>query len=286
MENSILQTLQYFRFFDYAPTVNELYRFLGRKTSKKALQNSLKRINNIVIEKGSIYTGGEYRIQLKSGSLNVKRYEKRKQIAGLKIKKIEPFLRLILRFPQVKLIGLSGSVAMMDAKEGDDIDLFVITDKNNLWTGRFVCLLVAGLLGRRRRFNQSHTNDKICLNLFFDGRSLSVPLIKHTEYVAHEILQMKPLVDKDNIYRRFLKANNWVFTYFPNAVEVADSSFSRAQTGSSFSPPIWLAQLVELLLKTIQLYFINKHKTKEIITDTQLWFFPDDFEKRLKDLPK
>jgi hypothetical protein len=38
----------------------------------------------------------------------------------------------------------------------------------------------------------------------------------------------------------------------------------------------------ELVLKTLQLSYINRHRTTEIITDTQLWFFPRDFEKKLR----
>lgn len=43
-----------------------------------------------------------------------------------------------------------------------------------------------------------------------------------------------------------------------------------------------LTELLERLLKALQLFFIKKHKTTEIITDAQLWFFPDDFEKKMK----
>ncbi len=38
---------------------------------------------------------------------------------------------------------------------------------------------------------------------------------------------------------------------------------------------------MEKILKGLQLYFINRHKTSEIILDTQLWFHPDDFGKKI-----
>ena len=38
---------------------------------------------------------------------------------------------------------------------------------------------------------------------------------------------------------------------------------------------------LESKLKKLQLQLINKHKTTELITDSQLWFHPDDFEKKL-----
>ncbi|MCS6956816.1 MAG: hypothetical protein NZM02_03175, partial [Patescibacteria group bacterium] len=41
---------------------------------------------------------------------------------------------------------------------------------------------------------------------------------------------------------------------------------------------------VENLLKKFQLSLINKHRTSEIITDSQLWFHPVDFEKKIRSL--
>jgi hypothetical protein len=39
--------------------------------------------------------------------------------------------------------------------------------------------------------------------------------------------------------------------------------------------------IFEQLARVFQLYFINKHKTKERISKTQLWFYPRDFEAKL-----
>ena len=39
---------------------------------------------------------------------------------------------------------------------------------------------------------------------------------------------------------------------------------------------------IESIFKKVQLSLINRHRTTEIITSTQLWFHPDDFEKKIK----
>ena len=44
-----------------------------------------------------------------------------------------------------------------------------------------------------KQWSNTITN-KVCLNLFFDESDLAVPKFKRSEYVAHEVLQMKPLV--------------------------------------------------------------------------------------------
>ena len=127
--------------------------------------------------------------------------------------------------------------------------------------------------------------DKICLNLFFDESNLKVPKFKQTEFVGHEVLQMKPVIAKSNIYERFLEANEWVFKLFPNAFPVIPAftlSSIEGEAGIQTKITIFnISDKIEQLLKKFQLRLINKHKTTEIITPTQLWFHPDDFEKKI-----
>jgi hypothetical protein len=151
--------------------------------------------------------------------------------------------------------------------------------------------------------------NKVCLNLFFDESDLMVPEFKRNEYVAHEVLQMKPIVIKDKIYERFLKANSWVFEIFPNSKSNIKYQSASWRTKShiknqnffklfkfltvtlpagrqvfhfSFLIFNFVAGGIEKVLKNFQLCFINKHRTTELITDTQLWFHPEDFSKRIK----
>jgi len=275
MEKAIVATLRYFEFFDYPATFEEIYLFLTKKTNKKRLKATL---DNLLLQRKLKYTLGEYSI---SSNKNLKSLRQklllRRAISKNKLNKIQFYIKILSLFFQIKLIGLSGSMAMMNAQENDDIDLFIITAYKKLWTGRLVALILVQILGLRRSFGQKSIKDKVCLNLFFDESNLCVPKQKRNLYVAHEILQMKPLVDKDNIYQRFLWKNNWIYDIFPNQNKVKKQFESKKRTSV-------LDAWGEFICKQLQLFFINKHKTKEIITDGQLWFFPEDFEKKLIDI--
>jgi hypothetical protein len=120
---------------------------------------------------------------------------------------------------------------------------------------------------------EKKTADKLCLNLFFSEENLKIPKFKQTEYIAHEILQLKTIVNKEQTYERLLAANQWVFKLFPQAKPPKYPIAKRVG-------PLFRASWGEKLLKQLQMWLINRHKTNEIITDTQLWFFPKDFEKR------
>lgn len=302
MGNEILKTIRYFDFFNYLPTVEEIYKFLGKKVTKRIFLDKLEKMvkRGLVIKhinstssrytglRGAQYTVGGHGIK------QVKSYSKRQQISQEKIKKIQFYVRILSFFPQIKLIGLSGAVAMMNAKEDDDIDLFIITARNRLFAGRFIALLIAQATGIRRkrvtytqRPSRIGSRDKVCLNLFFDESNLEVPDFKKNEYVAHEILQMKPLINKDQVYERFLEANRWVFEKFPNALNdyrrlLAD--FHGYPRKSVINPCKSLFNLIEVVLKKFQLFFIHRHQTTEIITSSQLWFHPEDFELKIHKL--
>ncbi len=335
IRKEILNTIRYFQVFDYPPTVDEICFFLKKKTSKSYLMSILEKMaekrlitvssfvrtsgdKSVGKEKLQRYTLGEYSINNKIQSSNVKcqikdrttnnnvtmkqfsNFKNRLKISYKKIRKVKKYINILGNLPQIKLIGLSGSVAMMNADKDDDVDLFVITAKNRLWTGRFITLLIAQLRGLRRKRADNHQQfeNKVCLNLFFDEKNLKIPKYKETEYVAHEILQMKPVVQKDGVYLRFLDANRWVFDIFPNARKNVKCQMLNVKSSSKFkhlnfviyhlsficnlSFVIWIFDKIESSLKSLQLYFINKHQTSEIITSTQLWFHPEDFGIKLK----
>lgn len=340
MQKDILKVIEYFSFFQYPPTFEEIHTFYPKKIAVNKLQKEINRLIKkkkiILLNKERLdsinhkllilrYTLGEYGIKVMNSCHCEERYQLRRgnphnEIASLslamtkkkynnslkKIEKIHLYLKLLSFFPQIKLVGLSGTVAMMNAKKNDDIDLFIITAKNRLWTGRLIAISIAKILGIKRNRVISHKplvigqKDKVCLNLFFDEKKMEVPDHKKTEYVAHEILQMKPLINKDNTYQRFLRENKWVYKLFPNAKSVIfvetgiqciknyyiDSRLRgndrRKRGNDKGEDENILANIIEKVLKNLQLKLIKSHQTSEIITNSQLWFFPEDFEAKMK----
>lgn len=281
MKKELLQTLQYFSFFNYAPTEDELWAFLKKEVTKEMLKRALSvqlksKMVKSLSDKTTRYTVGEY-------SIVPGMQTRRERISREKIRKVNKYVKIGSFFPQVVLIGLSGSVAMMNADKNDDIDLFIVARNRRIWTARFLAIILAKLFRIHRDYSARHVGDKVCLNLFFDESNLNVPKRKKNEYVAHEILQMKPLRAKNDVYLRYLDANRWVFDLFPNAKNVVLRG-TKPVSNYARKRPYFLSifgDIIELLLKKLQLVLINKRRTTEIITDTQLWFFPDDFEKKI-----
>ncbi len=290
MNDQVLKTITYFAQFSYPPTFEDIYTFLPRKITKKGLvahleslitqKKIVKSLNIVKKEERSRHKSLE-RYTLGGYSMYFNTYQKRVVVSKNKLKKREWFVRIIAKISIVRFIGYSGSLALLNGTQSDDIDIFVITATHRLYTTRFILTVLAFVFGVKRKRGVRSAPDSICMNLFFEENVLKVPDIKRNEYVAHEILQMMPYDIKGDIYDRFIWANKWVFDFFPN---MRDEYIRKGQKRPSIKskPKNIIGNIVEQVLKQLQIHFMRKHRTREIITDTQLWFFPHDFESKVQ----
>jgi len=131
----------------------------------------------------------------------------------------QKLLKILKYLPGLRLVALTGSVAANNAQKNDDIDLLFITAPHTLWLVRPLVIVLISLFFRRRHPQEDHTHapDAFCPNLWLDTFSLAVPLTKRSLYTAHEVLQIKPLLDRGDTYQRFLQANLWTKKYLANA---------------------------------------------------------------------
>ncbi len=278
-EQAVLEVVHYFRLFDYAPSDAEIRTFLPIKVSKDHVAKLLKKmVSEKKLEEfsrnmpsGSIYTIPGYSIFFKKKA--VRKGNTYRKLARLKI-----YLRILHMSPWIKFVGVSGSCSMDNAKANDDVDLFIVTSSGRLWLARIWSILVAEGLFLRRRRGDKHIAGKVCLNMFFEEKNMRVPKAKRNLYTAHEVVQMKPItMRRGALYHRlFLQSNSWIQDFFPN-VSVRRSKKARGLKRSG------LVDIMEYIAAKFQLWLIARHKTTEIVTSTQLWFFPDDFQAKVEE---
>ena len=283
MEESIYETLHYFALFSYPPTIEELWTFLKKKTSKKNVKQLVYMLSK---SKKLITDTYANRVTLAGYPSFFSMQKRRNRITEEKKKKVGLYMKILSYIPWIQLVGYSGSVSMNNAVEADDIDVFIIAKSQRLWTARFCAVLTALLLRIKRPRNVKYAANTVCLNLFFDERDMHIPPIKQTAYVAHEVLQMKVIFQKYRTYMHFIESNDWVFTFYPNArtaltehMYVDEIDINSVITYQSFA---WLGWVGEGFFQFVQRLIMQKRRTKERVGETQLWFFPDDFEDKVK----
>jgi len=274
VEKEILQTLIYANIFDYPLTAKEIHLFLiSRKPVsyscfRQALGRMLKKEKRIEVKGRYFFLRGRQEI--------VRARKRREFWSESKIKIAEKIAGILRKIPWVKLIGISGGLAMKNARKEDDIDLFLITQKKRLWLTRLLTVVIVEFLGRRRRPRDREVSDKICLNMFLDEDHLSLPERERDLFSSHEVIQVKPLWQKNDYYQEFLRANLWVRNYLANSLDIKKSRRQRLKEKKEnflISP---FLDFLESLFYRIQVWYMRRRRTLEIVEPGRIRFHPKD----------
>lgn len=275
MEKAILKTLIYANIFDYPLTIFEIHKWLiGRKVSLYQVEKALNKLYQVSSVK---YQGGYYFLPRRAGLIARRKRRKRQSDSYLrKARILASFLKII---PWIKLVGISGGLAVDNASKKDDIDLFVITGKNRLWISRLLTLILLSLSGQRRKVGEKGRKiaGKLCINTLLEEDRLEQS--NKDIYLAHEVLQMKVLWQRDGVYEKYLQDNEWVFKYIPNWVGPQTQNL-KLKT-KNYNSNLKTFDLVEVLAKWLQLKVMKKPQGMERIEDGALYFHPNDIRPKI-----
>ena len=100
-----------------------------------------------------------------------------------------------------------------------------------------------------------------CFNFWLDENSLKIPNDRRNLRCAIDLLLMKPIVNKENIYERFVTENDW-------AKKWVATGYSKLKTGKLNTPKktinLWW-KLINLIMFWPQYWFMkNKIRSEKI----------------------
>ncbi len=265
-EISIIRTLAYADIFDYPLKENEVWRYLIGKPSQ--LTPFRQTLGELVKSKRIQLESGYYVLAKRLGLVSQRQI--RESVAPKKYIIAKRVSHLLEFIPTVYLVGISGALAMQNAPKDDDIDFFIICAPGTIWITRVLVTVFLDVLNLRRKPGQKKFKNKICLNMFMDGQKMRFPKSEQDIYTAHEIVQLKPLVDKQETYKRFLWQNRWLQEFLPQAVII------QKPQAILYSKNFWLISVIESLCGYLQLLYMRKRQTTEKITTHVLRFHPQD----------
>lgn len=266
IDYAVIKTVCYADVFDYPLTFREITkRLIEHRDSPDEIQRALAGEKNISFKNGFYFLKGRGEI--------VSVRKKRKVWSGKK-RKIAGRVALLLRFiPSVKLVGISGGLAIDNCERSDDIDLFIICRRNLLWTTRLLVTLIIHLTGMRRVPKEGKAKNKICLNMFITEDSLTLPKGERDLFAAHEVIQMSQIYSKQNLYGKFLSSNGWVMKFLPNALNNLPFQSPQGEN-ENILDFIWVG--LDFILKHIQLRYMKNKRSGEIIANGIIRFHPED----------
>ncbi len=272
---AIISTLVYSDIFNYPLTLKQMHKFL---TEKKASLLSLSYNLSSMVEKGEISQKGKYYFLNGRGKISKIRIQRelesnKKMIIANKVAKT------LSKIPTVRLVGISGSLSMKNCKKEDDIDLLIVTSDKCLWITRFFVNIVLILMKNKRVRLDNFGMNKICPNMFITTSSLKIKTRDQNLFTAHEVVQLKPIVNKNDTYGRFLSENSWVLKYLPNSFSrITEISKPARKENFVVLHKIYsiLLNIIDGLFYSAQYSYMKKRITSEKISQNYALFHPMD----------
>ena len=280
LQKAVLKTLAYADIFDYPLTLQEIERWLIKfKAPSSKIKTTIQNAKLIQAKKGFYFLNGkEELLELR---------EKREKWSQNKLKiaqKVAKWLKLV---PTISMVAVTGALAMNNADEEDDIDLLIVTRRDRLWLTRLFTVFLVELVARRRRPGDKKVKDKICLNMFLTEDCLRIPPKEQNLFSAHEVYQLKPIWDRNEVYQKFLAANRWSKNFLPNVMDIKRLRGSQAEkrttklTELTNSQKFQCLSLLEKIVYQLQLRYMRPRKTIEIVEPCRIRFHPQDHQKRI-----
>lgn len=298
VSKSIIKTLCYADIFDYPLSQSEIHKYLI--SADRVGGQKIKTCLNKLYQNGHLKTyNKKYRMTgndivwycLSDREEVCQTRASRIKFSRSKLDKTRNLVWWLRRIPQIESVFLTGSLAMENAKQDDDIDIMVVTKPGRLWQTRLIVTSILELLSQRRKPEYAHAGnkakDKVCANLYLDSNNLKLKPKQRNLYTAHEVVQAVPLVDKTGAHSRLLAENSWVSTFLPHSLDANNSHktnkknliISKAESG-------WF----ETLSYNCQSQYMRSKMTSEIIDKNRALFHPrntaeiviGEYKKRLK----
>ncbi len=254
-EKNILIPLRYRHYFKQALTAKELFLWQFRT---QLSPSKLKKELNTLVHQGKIRTQNNYYF-LPHFDFKEKDQKRKRLLAKKKISLAKKRLQKIKIPSTILFIGLTGSVAAGYANQEDDLDLVIVTQKGSLWWSRFFFYFLNPHLPRRRPGQEKNLTNLFCLNLWLETCQLT---FTPNLYLATEILDIVPLLDRGGLYYFWLKENKWLANFFPQLYKKRLQEQNKPSFNSS--APIWI-QLINFPLFFLQYgYMLPKIKTEQV----------------------
>ena len=302
LEKSVLTTIIYYDVLDHCLTGFEVFKCLInplhivaqseglelepiKKISYLSILNTLNNLSKYIQEKNGFYF-------LEGKSRLYEKRIKRQKFSDEKLRKAKRIIKWFQMIPYIKMVTISGSVALDNAKKGSDIDLLIVVKHKRIWIARFLITLFVHVIGKRR-YNDK-INNRICLNHYITDKSLKIDF--PSLYNAQAYVHLIPIMQNEkNIYQKFVKSNKWINDYLFNYSKefINYNKLIKEKKILKFIAKIqelilntFIGSFLEWILKITQgkiiKYHFEKNKKQGIIIadDFQLKFHPGSLESK------
>jgi len=228
IEAAVLRTLAYADVFDFALREPELHRWLIRHAATPGeVTRALAVMGGAVIRRDGL-------VALPDREALIAERQARRRIAARTWPAALRYAQAVGSLPFVRMVAVTGALAVGNATAGADIDLLVVTERGRVWLARAGTIAIVRYAARK--------GEELCPNYFLAEHALAMD--DGDLYGAHELTQMVP-VTGFGVYGRLRAANPWAAGYLPNATGAPLDGRARRQPALGRARPV-----AEVVLRT------------------------------------
>jgi hypothetical protein len=206
LEDAILRTILYADVFNFPLTLAEIHHYLIASSPSSAFEVEQVLMRSPRLQETLVCIDGYY-VRAGREALVTTRQEREAASAALWDDALR-YAGWMARLPFVRMVALTGALAVRNAVEGDDIDYILVTRERRVWLARAFAIIVVRLARRRGVL--------LCPNYVLSETALAQS--RRDIFIAHEVTQMIPLYGRA-LYRDMRGANAWVMAQLPNAAD-------------------------------------------------------------------
>ena len=240
LQKNILKTIIWFDLFEYPLKLEEIFWYLPDKVENlEFILNNLITENKIQKKQDFYFLFGRQEI------VNIRK--ERRVESFKKIKRAKRAVRFLRNLPFARAIFLCNVLGYLNAKEQDDIDFLIITEKNKIWTTRWFATGFFKILNLRPRPDK--IKNKFCFSFYLSLDNLNLGNIKLEDdpYLKYWLTGLLPLYDENNYLDKIFNNNLWAFEsmfYYKKIYEDKERmSFKFDLSGS------WIKNILERIFK-------------------------------------
>ena len=127
-----------------------------------------------------------------------------------------------------------------------------------------------------RKFGDKERADQLCFNMWLDESELLLPKNKQNLKNSMDLILMKPILDRRDIYQKFINANSWAKKYTATGYEKITKNFSHKNVEIIKEKPteiLWY--LLNLVIYTFQYIYMIRKLSNEIVGLRKAYFHPN-----------
>lgn len=203
IEQAIINTVSYVDAFDYPLTLAEIHRYLI--DLPLSLSSVYEALHRRTLVPHRLRRLGDYYMLPGRDDVVITRRQRQTSAERLWPEAVV-YGGLIARLPFVRMVAVTGSLAVNNVGPAEDIDFMIVTADDHLWVCRAFVILLVRWAARRAI--------TLCPNYFLAESALR--LSTQNLYTAHELTQMIPLFGLP-VYELMRRLNSWTNRFLPNA---------------------------------------------------------------------